>query len=323
MKILFVYQSLMSFVEKDLRILQARHEVQPLPWRGVRDLPKLGAGVHWCDLVFCWFGKLHAYFAVHLARRRGKKSVVVAGGDDVANEPDIPYGIYTHRWKRWCPDYVFRQTNLALCVSQSNFGETLLNTKVAKRQVRLLYHGFDSEKWRAYSGIDKEPIALTVGRVTAETLKKKGIANFIEAAQLLPEVEFYVVGPIAPEVRSALLADSPPNVVCPGGLYGTDLVEMYSRAKAYVQVSLHESFGCSVAEAMLCECTPVVSRRGALPEVVGEAGFYVEDLQPKNVAIMIEKALEADRGQAARERIKREFPLEKRRQALLEAVESL
>ena len=61
MKILFVYQSLLTFVEKDLNILQQAHEVHPLQWRGMRDLWKLYRGIKETDAVFCWFGKLHTY----------------------------------------------------------------------------------------------------------------------------------------------------------------------------------------------------------------------------------------------------------------------
>ena len=100
---------------------------------------------------------------------------------------------------------------------------------------------------------------------------------------------------------------------------------MYSRAKVYVQVSIHESFGCSVAEAMLCECIPVVSRRAALPEVVGDCGYYVNDLNPESVAEKIKEALLVSDGlgKRASERIKTVFPLKKRKVELLKAIKEL
>ena len=87
-----------------------------------------------------------------------------------------------------------------------------------------------------------------------------------------------------------------------------------------VQASIHEGFGYSVAEAMLCECVPVTSRKAALPEVVGNCGLYVDDLNPQSVANKIKEALASDLGQEARARIMQEFPLEKRREALLAEV---
>jgi len=320
MKILFVYQALATFVEKDLRILQEAHEVRPLQWRGMRDLCKLYEGIKETDAVFCWFGKLHAYWAVRFARVLGKKSIVVAGGDDVACVPEIRYGMYSYWWKRWCPKYVFANADLALCVSECNRQETLSNTSASTEKVRMIYHGFDDGYWRRPQHMKRQPVAVTVGSITSETWKKKGIVLFAEAARHTPEIPFYAVGPVAPRVIEKRINQLPDNLTFTGGLYGDDLIEMYSRAKVYVQASIHESFGCSVAEAMLCECVPVVSKRGALPELVGDVGFYIEPLTPESLASQIRAAMQSDKGPEARARICRHFPIEKRREELLEAV---
>lgn len=87
----------------------------------------------------------------------------------------------------------------------------------------------------------------------------------------------------------------------------------------------HEVFGCSVAEAMLCECVPVVLRRAALPEVVGDCGLYSDELSPQRLALQTREALEAseEMERMARARIKEQFPLSKRREKLLALIDSL
>ena len=116
MKILFIRQDLMSFVRKDLEILQSAHQVRDLQFRGLRDLSGLLNGVIWADLTFSWFGKLQAFFSVLFSKLMSKKCVVVAGGDDVANEPDIEYGMFSFWWKKWCPLFIFRYADLILSV---------------------------------------------------------------------------------------------------------------------------------------------------------------------------------------------------------------
>ncbi len=323
MNILFVHQGLMSFVQRDLEILQSAHEVRDLRFRGLEDLPALMSGARWADLTFSWFGKLHAFFAVLFSRILNKKAVVVAGGDDVAYEPEIGYGMFSYWWKRWCPLFVFRCADLILSVSEFNRCETLVNARADPGKVRLLYHGFDVQNWSWADGRPKESMALTVGRVTVETFLVKGLDLFVQSAAHLSELPFLLVGPWQDEAVDRLRAIAPPNVTFTGGLYGADLVRAYRQARVYVQVSRHESFGCSVAEAMLCECVPVVSRRAALPEVVGDCGFYVDELTPEAVAARIEEALRSDLGPRARERIVHEFPLEKRRRGLLAAVDEV
>ena len=55
------------------------------------------------------------------------------------------------------------------------------------------------------------------------------------------------------------------------------LVSLYSRATLLVMSSLYEGFGLPAAEAMACETPVVVTRAGALPEVVDSScGVLVE-----------------------------------------------
>lgn len=103
MRILFVHQGLQSFVAKDLDVLHSANYVRGIPFRGTRDVPAVLNGAPSADLAFCWFGKLHAFFAVLFCRLLGKKAVVVAGGDEVACDRHFGYGMFTHWWKRVVP----------------------------------------------------------------------------------------------------------------------------------------------------------------------------------------------------------------------------
>jgi glycosyltransferase involved in cell wall biosynthesis len=325
LRVLFVYQSPVSFVLRDLDILRSEHQVRAVQFRSVQDTPAVAAGAAWADLTFCWFGKLHAFLGVLFSKSLGKKAIVVAGGDDVACAPEINYGMFAHRPKKWCPLFVFRRADLILSVSNFNRREVIENAKADPRKVRLVYHGFDAAEWRSVDAAAKQDSVLTVGRVTKETCRKKGLDLFVQSAEYLPDIPFILVGPWDDGAVVRLKAMAPPNVRFAGGLYGEQLSGAYRGAKVYVQASVHESFGCSLAEAMLCECMPVVSRRAALPEVVGDTGLYVDTLTPEAVRAVVHEALEAPTGQGkrARERIVAEFPLRRRRDHLLQSLAEL
>jgi glycosyltransferase involved in cell wall biosynthesis len=58
----------------------------------------------------------------------------------------------------------------------------------------------------------------------------------------------------------------------------TLLKSLYQHAQALVYPSLYEGFGLPPLEAMSCGCPVVCSRTSSLPEVVGSAATFFEDL---------------------------------------------
>jgi glycosyltransferase involved in cell wall biosynthesis len=75
---------------------------------------------------------------------------------------------------------------------------------------------------------------------------------------------------------TAQLPDFPNRVVWLRGLPEEDLAAVIAGADAFCLPSLMEGFGLTALEAMACGVPAVVSDRGALPEVVGEAAVVVE-----------------------------------------------
>ncbi len=190
-----------------------------------------------------------------------------------------------------------------------------------KAQISLVYPGFDSEK---YSVGSKEPIVTTIGYVRRGNLERKGLKVFVEAAARLPRFKFFLVGEWLDDSIQRLKSIAPPNVSFTGFLPEPDLINLLSRTSVYVQASMHEGFGCSLAEAMLSGCVPVVSDRGAIPEVVGDTGTYIDPRDPGSVAHGVDEAMaRVATGPSARDRIATLFPLERRRKLLLRAVEEL
>lgn len=334
LKILFIHSGLQSFVEKDLDILRSTHEVRSLNFTSrkgiarylIPDLLQLLLGVFWCDLTFSWFGKLNGFFGVLFSKILGKKGVVVAGGDDVANciVGGRPYGLCADAIGKWFAYFTFRNADLVITISEYNKCETLTNTGVARERVALVPHGFDGYLFCKLNGISRDNSVVTVATVDQESFCRKGLRLFLESAGLLPDVLFFMVGPDTDGTAHKLASISPSNVTLTGGLYGEELIALLSRCRVYVQASEWESFGCSVAEAMLCQCVPVVSRYTALPEVVGDCGIYLNELTPTELAKKIQEAQNRpELGKMARERIMRLFPLERRKQDLLRAVEEV
>ncbi len=328
MKILFVRQYapgvFSTFIDKDIQILQSQHEVRVFQFSGFKNLPALFQAVQWCDLTFSWFGKLHAFFAVMFSKVLGKKSLVVAGDDDVTNYEVAgrPYGLCAHPVKKWFAYFIFGQSDLVVTISKFGLEEAIHNARAKTEKTRLIYHGFDYKLFKMFPGIAKEDSRIiTVANINQENYHRKGLKLFVECAHLLPDNRFVLIGPSDTQTLDLLRSKASQNVTFAGPMEGRDLLEALSEAAVYVQASEWESFGCSVAEAMLCECVPVVSNRTGLPEVVGDAGYYIEHLEPQELADKIEIAMaNPQMGKKARQRIIECFPLENRKKELLEAI---
>jgi glycosyltransferase involved in cell wall biosynthesis len=63
-----------------------------------------------------------------------------------------------------------------------------------------------------------------------------------------------------------------------------DLVVLYNIATVFVFPSLYEGFGLPILEAMQCGCPVVTTREGSLPEVAGEAAYYVDAYDRESIA---------------------------------------
>ena len=321
-RILYVHSRRASFVAIDREILAERYEIEDLyqPGRWANPL-KVIRGVLRSDVVFGWFASWHTFFPVTLAWLLGKPSVMIIGGFDTANMPDIGYGYQQGGIRRWASRFIMRRATRLATNSEYSLSEIERNTPIPPSRVRVIHHGVP-DPFGDEPG-PKEREALTVGAIDRTTLVQKGQIPFVEAARLLPDVRFTFAGKWLDDAVEQLRGRAGDNVTFTGWLSDEDLHSAYRRAAAYVQASRHEGFGLAVAEAMLAGCVPVVMNVTAMPEVVGDAGVLIESQEPAEVADGVRRALELgpDAARRARERILTAFPMERRRDGILGIVE--
>jgi glycosyltransferase involved in cell wall biosynthesis len=321
-RLLFVHNSQASFVAIDRQILSERYEIEDLyqPGRVPNPIAVVG-GVLRADVVFGWFASWHTFFPITLAWLLRKPSVLVVGGFDTANMPDIGYGYQQGGLRRWASRWIMRRAGGLVTHSCYSLTEIERNTPIQPSRVTVLHLGVP-DPFGEPPGV-KEREALTVGAVNRTTLVQKGQLPFVRAAAELPDVRFVFVGKWLDDAIDELRAAAPVNVQFTGWLPDAELHARYRRAAVYVQASRHEGFGLAVAEAMLAGCVPVVMNATAMPEVVGDAGVLIESQRPAEVAAGVRRALELgpDAARRARERIVTRFPMERRRRGIQRVVE--
>lgn len=309
-------------MQVDLALLRERYEVREWYQKSrIVNLFALSSAIRASDLVFGWFASWHTFFPVLLAKRLERPSILVVGGYDTANLPDIGYGSMRGGFKKWIAGTTMRQAT-ALIVN-SHYVENELAANVGRNlpPVTVIHHGLNGRCRQA--GVDKENLVVTIGNVTRENLQRKGLEPFVRAAALMPDTPFVLIGAWRDNAIDFLKGIATPNVTFTGWVSAETLDNYLDRARVYVQASRHEGFGLAVAEAILHECIPVVTRAGALPEVAGDAGVYVDSTAPIALVQGIRRGfdLELSRNVRTSARIIHEFPLEGRRHKIVELIE--
>jgi len=179
-------------------------------------------------------------------------------------------------------------------------GELIKYCGIAESKLRVLYFGKDHilsvkpgdnflEKHRL---LDK-PFLLVVSSINNPN---KNFNSIVKAMELLGNMKFDVVitggTKLHPNVFSQLgIPLSLSNLKNVGYVNDSELRTLYEHAACFAYPSFYEGFGLPPLEAMTCGCPVVVSNTSSLPEVCGEAAYYVNPYSVESIAEGIHKVL--------------------------------
>jgi glycosyltransferase involved in cell wall biosynthesis len=144
---------------------------------------------------------------------------------------------------------------------------------------RVLEPAAHDPEWGTLRG---RPFALVVGNVLAVKNQVTAVQAFAQLANRFPRHHLLLAGgtrdPYADRVRAAIRsAGLGERVHLLGYVEPERLVRLYNAAEVLLMPSLTE--GCPVAllEALACGVPVIGSRRGGIPEVVGDAARLIDD----------------------------------------------
>ena len=181
---------------------------------------------------------------------------------------------------------VARRLPSILTVSQSSARDIVTEFGVDPGRVEVIPLGVDPEVFRLPT------LPRVAGRVVAMAsadTPMKGISTLLEAfAKLATERDLELVlvtKPIPGGVTETLVEDLAitDSVRFVNGISDIELAELIGSAEIACVPSLYEGFSLPAVEAMACGTPLVVSRGGAIPEVVGEDGLCADLVTPGDV----------------------------------------
>ena len=313
----------------------------------IRILKELGFGVvvancfssiPWnCDLYFSWWAS-GSIMPMIIAKHVNKPNIVVAGGNEAMFYRDsvngIPFGYLNMPfYKRVATRMTLRFSTIVIVVSKFMVPDV---TRLAGRPVIVVPNCVDTDRFvpdksklRRYVTtcfrLDEGPVAL-----------KRGESFLRAAAQVLnkrPNEVFVIIGfrgsayrRLAALVEELKIRDS---VIFTGAIHNNEVRNWLVRSKCYVQISDTETFGVAVAEAMSTGTPVVVSRMGALPELVGDLGTYVDHNSVASIAFGLMQVINMPSlsretlGEKLRKSILTRYRFEMRRDAIAAIIRQL
>jgi glycosyltransferase involved in cell wall biosynthesis len=265
--------------------------------------------------AFCYAWWWHTATAVVLAWRLRRRPVVVTGALG-----DSSYSVSRRVLTRLTARVSARLATTNIAISDAQLGMPhLVGTRASR-----IYCAVDTAYFVPGAKSDW-PLGIIVAQVNPPSIARKGIDVAIAATAYIrlafPNYRLAVVGPVTKagersleELRRRLDFS---GVDIYGEVDRERKRQLLSSAWVCLQPSTFEGFGLSVAEAMACATPAVCTRRGSLPEIVGNTGVLLDSRDPSAVAgavvdLLRNDSLRSELGRAARVRAVAEFAEERR-----------
>lgn len=344
-KLLYFHTGKSSFVAKDLEILGEAfavsdfrfntHNKKKIILELVRQKLFLLRHVFSSKLMVCQFSGHQSFLPVLFSRLFFKKCVIIAGGTDCVSFPSIRYGNFQNPLLAFTTAFSFRHCHLILPVHDTLIGYDYTYqpndypkqgisffVKNIRTPMKTIFNGYDSSKWFCAEAKEEKSF-ITIGADLGSRFgfALKGIDLIFDIAGRFKDCTFYIIGgkqidrPIPSNVK---LLDNVPN---------QELRPLLGRMRFYLQLSMSEGFPNALSEAMLCECIPIVSAAGGMPDIVSGTGYILKHKNLDELGGLIASALAAPGkdllGRRAHEKIAADYPLEKRKKLLLYEISQL
>lgn len=333
--------SFSTFVKKDIAILEKEYEVTTFlfapskkiftPVIFIKQKLFILRNLFRTRVYVVQFAGYHSFLPSLFAKIFGKVCIIIPGGTDCVSFPKINYGNYQKAALSIFTSWSYRLASMILPVDesliiyentyakdQSGWQGILHFNKGLKTPIHVIHNGYSEHEWFDLGGRKRGSfISVSAGLKEKTRFLLKGFDLIVELALAHPECKFTFVGS---EVLPAGI-EIPENVHLVPFANTEELRKLYSEHEFYIQLSISEGFPNAICEAMMCGCIPIASNVAALPKIVGDYGYILDERNSGKLASIIKTALIGDKkGMDCRNHILKNFTIQGREAELLKFV---
>ena len=280
----------------------------------VKELPWLGSLARECKDLLNFFSTqtFDVYFEPNFIPLK------ISARHTVATIPDFSFALYPQwhpqekvlHFKKHFHEKIKRAEKIIVI---SNFikEEAIHQFNFSKDRIIPIHLGIDREIYRIYPPRElvhlreryglPEKFILFVGSIEP----RKNLMNLVKSYAALPEAirkefKLVLVGFKGWENEDIMkiIEKLKSDVFYVGYIPEEDLGKIYNLARLFVYPSFYEGFGLPPLEAMACGCPVIVSATASLPEVCGEAAYYINPHEEESITAGMERIL-GDEGLSA------------------------
>jgi glycosyltransferase involved in cell wall biosynthesis len=276
------------------------------------------------DLYYVWWWTW-AFQPLLVAKLLGKPLVITGVLDYPFPVPDRGYP-GRPRWRKGIMSAALRSADRNVFLSRHEMEGVSRDLPV--REPRCIPLAVDTETY-APGAAPREDFVLSVIWMEKFNVWRKCAVEIVEAIPLVlaahPEARFVIAGGHDTgfeEVRAASRRLGAAHAVSFPGLIGRDeKIDLMRRCRLYLQPTRYEGFGAAILEAMSCGDPVATNPAGSFPEVVGDAGHFLDGTDPAAIArgvnaLWTDAARREDLGSRARARAVEAFSFQRRRASL-------
>jgi glycosyltransferase involved in cell wall biosynthesis len=212
---------------------------------------------------------------------------------------------WSRRYLGWSTRWSIATARRVIAISDATRDDLVRHYGAAPDKIRVIPHGIDD----AFRPLPKDLVAREITKIglnqpyilfVGTIQPRKNIVRLIAAFDILaesnPEIELVLAGKrgwLAERIDAAIGASRHRDRIrITGHVPDEILPALYNGAQAVTLPSLYEGFGLPALEAIAAGTPVVVSDRGALPGIAGDAALIVDPLSPQSIAAGLADALD-------------------------------